>query len=115
MLPVWNDRAWCMAGQSEDWSTIWQSELNALAQDPEPMEAWAAAAALWAAWWQAGAAFLPPVFLQHEPAGPPQPARTAAPMAASDNGATDGARLAGRVAELEQRIAELERARLDRS
>jgi len=41
---------------AEDWITLWQSELAAMAADPELAEAWAAAVALGAAWWRAQAA-----------------------------------------------------------
>jgi len=43
---------------AEDWITLWQSELAAMAADPELAEAWAASVALGAAWWRAQAAGL---------------------------------------------------------
>ncbi|WP_237217610.1 hypothetical protein, partial [Falsiroseomonas oryziterrae] len=45
---------------AEDWITLWQTEIAALAADREAAEAWAAAASAWAAlgaaWMRAAAA-----------------------------------------------------------
>ncbi len=56
---------------AEDWITLWQSEIAALASDREAAEAWAAAASAWAAlgaaWLRAAAA---PPFARQPPPWP---------------------------------------------
>jgi hypothetical protein len=107
---------------AEDWIALWQSELSALAADPELAEAWAAWAALAAAWMRAAAAprmhfpFPWPGADAVAPAWsapPPWPASAAgAPEPggdAGDAGGMDATALRARVAELERRLADLER------
>jgi hypothetical protein len=87
----------------QDWITIWQSELNAMATDREAQQAFARMVSLWAASARAAGAFLP----DGPPgrASPESPAGAAAATAAFD--ARDAAieRLASRVEELERRLA----------
>ena len=110
---------------AEDWITLWQSEIAGLAADPELIEAWSAFAALGAAWARAMAA-MPSAMARgaHDSAfAPPRPAPPAAapepPRAPRHGGdgeprpAPDGERerMAARLAELEQRLADLERGK----
>jgi hypothetical protein len=108
---------------AEDWITLWQSEIAALAADREAAEAWAATTSAWAAM---GAAWLravvaPPfgrpspfawhdgaVPTPHDRAVPPaRPAPAAASPADGREPRVDGA-LRKRLAELERRLADLE-------
>ena len=108
---------------AEDWITLWQSEIAGLAADPELIEAWSAFAALGAAWARAMAT-MPAAMARgaHDrAAAPPWPPAAAAapepPRPARHGGdgeprpAPDGERdrMAARLAELEQRLADLER------
>ena len=113
---------------AEDWITLWQSEIAALAADREAAEAWSAATSAWAAlgaaWLRAAAAPpfgrsptpWPPVRTVDDGAAPsPRPAPAAdAPDAgggardARDGGVDADAALRGRLAELERRLADLE-------
>lgn len=95
-------------GWTEDWRTIWQSELAALAVDREAHEAVQRLAASWAG---LHAALLPR--LPDGTARPDAPARSAA--AAAPPGDGDAARLAELVLQLERRVAELERGVADRA
>jgi hypothetical protein len=104
--------------------TIWQSELNAVATDREPAEAWAAYAALWSAGFKAAAALLPPLLppFSGMPDGAPRHSRgsngragaesppgSAAAVAASDAGNVAGRDAAERIEQLARRVEELER------
>jgi hypothetical protein len=113
---------------AEDWITLWQSEIAALAADREAAEAWSAATSAWAAlgagWLRAAAAPpfgrppapWPPVRPADDGAvPPPRPAPAAdAPDAGGGAGnARDGGpdaypALRRRLAELERRLADLE-------
>jgi hypothetical protein len=94
----------------QDWVTIWQSELNALATDREAQQAWAKLVELWAAQARAAGAFLP-----RRPgddpacgrAGAEPSTRPAAPAAAPDAGVAEQQRHA--IEHLERRVQELER------
>jgi hypothetical protein len=102
---------------AQDWMTVWQSEMSTMAVDREVHEAWHAVASRWA---DLAAAMLggPPPRKPHDPAAggfgaagtaaPPGPAAAAAAPDPRD-AEVDGLR--ERVAELEQRLARLERRR----
>jgi hypothetical protein len=102
-----------MAALARDWITLWQSELTALAADRELQEGWATLAALWA-----GAAT---AMLNRLPRGGADGrgrdgSAAASPRAAPAAAAPDARdaeiqRLSGCVAELERRLAALERGR----
>jgi hypothetical protein len=103
---------------ARDWITLWQSELAALAADREAMETWQAMIALWAG---AAGAMLNGVPAASEPgdgadrrAGAAAASRPSPAAAAPDPRDAEIECLVGRVAELEQRLAQLERAELDR-
>ncbi|MDE1882462.1 MAG: hypothetical protein KGH70_00640 [Rhodospirillales bacterium] len=91
---------------AKDFVAVWQSELTAMAADRELRENWAAMLSLWAQAASAAAALLP-----HDapPRGPGtvEPPRPASAAAASGPGVDEIKRLSRRVAELEQRLAEL--------
>jgi hypothetical protein len=99
----------------QDWVTIWQSELNALATDREAQQAWAKLVAVWAAQARAAGAFLPGRGFDDPASGRTRaepPAGPAAPAAAPDAGIVEQQRLAiehlaRRVEELERRLREL--------
>jgi ubiquinone biosynthesis protein UbiJ len=101
-----------LAELARDWITLYQSELAALASDRETQELWQAALALWAT---TATAILAPQ--QHDRARrrarATEAARSAPAAAASDARDAEVERLTRRVAELEQRLAELERAQRD--
>jgi hypothetical protein len=94
----------------QDWVTIWQSELNALATDREMQLGWARMVDMWATHARAAGALLP----DGAPGrARPQPsAGSATPYAAPDPGDVERQRLAierlaRRVEELERRLAKL--------
>jgi uncharacterized protein YceH (UPF0502 family) len=91
---------------ASDLVAMWQSELTAMAADREVRESWALLLALWAQSANAAAALLP-----HDAASrsarATQPARPAPAAAASQPGLAEVEQLNRRVAELEQRLAEL--------
>ncbi len=103
---------------AEDWITLWQSELAAMAADPELAEGWAAAVALGAAWWRAQAAGFGRAAMPFPGAADVAPRPPAAPWPAPAGPAPDGQRdashgqpdtaLIQRLAELERRLAEIE-------
>jgi hypothetical protein len=102
---------------ARDWITLWQSELTAAAADREWQESWQTLAGLWAGVAGAMLQQLPRGLPDVRPAGaaPPggagaaAPARPAPAAAASDARDAEIERLAGRVAELERRLADIER------
>ena len=91
---------------AKDFVAVWQSELTAMAADRELRESWAATLGLWAQAASMAAAMLP-----HDPPprspGAAQPPRSAPAAAASGPGLDEVQQLSRRVAELEQRLAEL--------
>jgi uncharacterized protein YceH (UPF0502 family) len=89
-----------------DFVALWQSELTAMAADRELRETWAATMALWAQAANAVAACLPHE-LSSRSASTAQPPGAAASAPASGAGVAEMERLERRVAELEQRLAEL--------
>lgn len=94
---------------AEDWITIWESECRALADDREMREACVAVAGFWALLAREAAAWLDPPpsgdVTSGGISGTRAQARTAAAAAAPDAGDAALAELAGRVAELERRLA----------
>ncbi|WP_297855461.1 hypothetical protein [Elioraea sp.] len=105
---------------ARDWIALWQSELAALASDPEAVEAWTRLVSLWAASATAalgmmprgGAAHEPPSARPFAPAGPaPAGAPPDARGVAGDGGGRDGAlfaRILERLDAIERRLAALE-------
>ncbi|TQF76538.1 hypothetical protein FK498_17280 [Elioraea sp. Yellowstone] len=65
---------------ARDWIALWQSELAALASDPEAVEAWTRLVSLWAASATAALGMMPRGGAAHEP----PPARPFAPTGPSD-------------------------------
>jgi hypothetical protein len=100
---------------AQDWITLWQSELSAMAADPEIHESWQTMIALWAGTMAAMLRGLP----RDTGASPRERARArsgsadapgAAPVAAApDARDAEIERLARHVTALERRLAELER------
>jgi len=103
---------------ARDWITLWQSELSGLAADREAAETWQAMVALWAG--AAGAMLngIPSASGQGDGAdrraGAAAASRPSPAAAAPYPRDAEIERLVGRVAELEQRLALLERAELER-
>jgi hypothetical protein len=98
---------------AQDWITLWQSELSAMAADPELRESWQTIMALWAGTMAAVVRGLPRAPGAHDhagrPAGTADAARTTAAAAASDARDAEIERLARHVATLERRLADIER------
>ncbi|WP_287787983.1 hypothetical protein [Acidiphilium sp.] len=96
---------------ARDWITLWQSELTALAQDREWREGWTGLMTLWAG--AATAAIgTAEALSRHDPprrARPDGAPRPASSPAAPDAGGDAVERLHRRIAELEARLAALER------
>jgi hypothetical protein len=121
-----------LAALARDWIELWQSELAALAADPETAETWARLAALWAGMAASGLAAMPRGFADerfgagHTPgfgpggffpaapgfAGAAQPPRPAPASAPPDAGGAAAHRLLERVLDrldaIERRLAEME-------
>ena len=91
----------------EDWISIWESELAALATDREGRERWKSLVSQWAVQARAAAAWMDGFDASPgRPAGPGAQAGTA-PAAASPDPRDDAiAQLARRVEELERRLLE---------
>src|SRR5690242_19889347 len=98
---------------AQDWITLWQSELSAMAADPELRESWQAMMSIWAGAMAAMVRGMPRAPTSHEPAaGHPRSTdapRPSAAAAAPDARDAEIERLASHVAALERRLAELER------
>jgi hypothetical protein len=95
---------------AEDWVALWQSELTAMAADRELRESWAAIVALWASATNATIGMMTPRHDQpYGTAFTAQPPRTPAAHAAPVPGVDEVANLNRRIAELEQRLAALDR------
>jgi uncharacterized membrane protein YccC len=100
---------------AQDWITLWQSELSAMAADREMRESWQSIAALWAGTMAAVLRGLPRDLNAarhdgtHRRAGPADAPRAAPTAAASDARDAEIERLARHVTALEHRLAELER------
>ncbi|WP_239992107.1 hypothetical protein [Rhodopila globiformis] len=98
---------------AQDWITLWQSELTALAADPELRESWQTLMALWAGTMAAAVRAMPRAPSPHDATarspGPAETARPAPAAAAPDARDAEIERLARHVAALERRLAELER------
>jgi hypothetical protein len=100
---------------AQDWITLWQSELSAMAADPEIRESWQTIMALWAGTMSTMLRGLPRE--QHTArrdgsggrTGTPDAPRPPAAAAAPDARDAEIDRLARHVAALERRLAELER------
>ncbi|WP_460253203.1 hypothetical protein [Acidiphilium sp. MT5] len=122
-----------LANLAQDWVTLWQSELTALARDREAQEHWAKLIGFWAGMAgqaiasQAAIASHAAIAARSHDRHPPRSTRTddtarpAPAAAASDPGGEPGAdqltlaRLHQRIADLEARLAEFARlAPLDR-
>ena len=90
----------------QDWTALWREELRAQSSDTEgsagAMELWRAAMTAWTS-----AFGIPPL----APAAAGEPPRTPATAAASDARDAEVQRLAGRIDELEARLARLETTR----
>jgi uncharacterized protein YceH (UPF0502 family) len=91
---------------ASDLVAMWQSELTAMAADREVRESWATLVVLWAQSATTAAALLSHDIASRS-AGAAQPARAAPAAAASQPGLAEVEQLNRRVAELEQRLAEL--------
>lgn len=93
---------------AQDWITLWQSELAALAVDREAQETWQAMLALWAG---AASAMLQAAPREHPErrAGAAAAAGTAPAATAPDPRDAAIERLTRRIGELEARLADVER------
>jgi len=117
---------------AQDWITLWQSELTAMAADREMQETWQATIGLWAAFATAMVKAMPPSSSSPKSPSPPEAHDPALVRRAGESGAGSAARAAdaarstpaaaapdprnaevkrlGRhIAALEARLAELER------
>jgi hypothetical protein len=110
-----------LQGLARDWIALWQSELAALAVDREGHEAWQTLLAMWAGQATAVFATIPRSSADDaardrrtapgDGARPPASPRPAATAPAPDARDVEIERLRERVAELERRLAALERRR----
>jgi hypothetical protein len=97
------------AGLWDDWVTIWQSEVAAMATDREAQAVFCRLVAVWADGARAMGAWLPDGEARR--AGTVQPQGAAAAAAAPDARDLALERLARRVEELEQRLGGLDRGK----
>ncbi len=101
---------------AQDWITLWQSELSAMAADPEIRESWQTVMALWAGTMTTMLRGMPrePKAARHDssgqgPAAAADTTRASAADAAPDSRDVEIERLARHVAALERRLADLTR------
>jgi hypothetical protein len=100
---------------AQDWITLWQSELSAMAADPEMRESWQSMMAIWAGTMSTVLRGIPraPASDRYERAGgqarSPDAPRPPPAAAAPDTRDAEIERLARHVATLERRLADLER------
>jgi hypothetical protein len=101
---------------AQDWITLWQSELSAMAADPEIRESWQTFMALWAGAMTTMLRGMPrePKAARHDgsgqgPAAAADATRASAADAAPDSRDVEIERLARHVAALERRLADLTR------
>ena len=114
-----------LAALARDWIALWQSELAAMAQDREMREAWTGLLGIWAAT-ALGTIDATDAMMRRarahdhapaaaaRPARPDEPPRPAPRDHAPDAGGDAVERLHRRIAELEARLAALERGDDDR-
>ena len=115
-LPGRHDQNTDLAALARDWIVLWQSELTAMANDRELREAWAGLLTLWAGA-ASSAIDIAQRAARHEPshsatrrhAGTDDAARPAPGGAAPHTGGDPVEHLHRRIAELEARLATLER------
>jgi hypothetical protein len=100
---------------AQDWITLWQSEISAMAADPEIRESWQTVMAFWAGTMSTVLRSLPrEQNARRYDSAPGRPGAPESPWAATTASAPDTRdaeieRLAHHVAALERRLAELER------
>jgi len=100
---------------AQDWITLWQSEISAIAADPELRESWQTVMALWAGAMSTVLRGIPreQQVWRHDGtpgrSGPAETSRASAAASAPDARDAEIERLADHVAALERRLAELER------
>jgi hypothetical protein len=103
------------ADLARDWITLWQSELNAIALDPETLRSSRSAIQTWsslAAWILQSmpkASPKPPDDVERSRSRPEHQARAASANAAPDPRDDEIIRLSQHIAQLERRMANLER------
>lgn len=124
-----------LAGLARDWIELWQSEVTALAADPETAETWARLAALWAGAAASGIAAMPrgaagehrapfqPPWVAAWAPQPPRPAPASAAPGAGGDAPRRGAerpdagplleRVLDRLEAIERRLAAIEQRALD--
>ena len=111
-----------LTGLAQDWVTLWQSEMTALARDREAQEQWAMLVGFWANLAGQTIAARAALIRTHDQPAPRStrthdPARPATAAAASHSGGQPGAdqpslaQLHRRIADLEQRLAALDQRR----
>jgi hypothetical protein len=100
---------------AQDWITLWQSELSAIAADPEIRESWQTMMSLWAGTMAAAVRAMPrprddaPYDNTGRRTAPADATRATPTAAAPDPRDAEIERLARHVAALERRLADIER------